>query len=668
MNIFISYSHDDRSRVEPYVEKLKKIKSIKTFWDKDILAGQQWLEVLTNQVTASSVLVVFISDKSINSKFVLREVSMVDAKEGAQIVPIFLDPVENKLKSTGLGFLLTERVAIKSYSMDFNEVCESLINALPQEKDKPSSHIMISVMGAKGGTGKGTFVDAASQLVASTGTNVLIIDADLETGGFTIVFGNRAKRKSNVWSMLDAAYERSHKEPEHRKKDMGLWDITPPYLRKPGFGRIYLIPGRLASDSRPGWDALADIPQKDRSHAALEILEEACARCEHAHENIGCILIDCGAENNPLVSAGFVLAHYGYLVASPSRARAGDIPRWNEMHRQRYPEYVLEPMHIIVNQAQFDTPLAWGGVPGSVSFLPEDSTLRSAAARGDYDFELTGLNSFFLAVLDVLQHTFSSEHQFILPDEVEIWVRPWMKQLIEKKVPQRLMKTREFIINRVLGFLLPILGIALVVGFATLNLILTKRASPREMAKIAIIQLNDPNQANDLKDQIHNGVDFEKVATDHSLHSESKISDGLLPNAIPISDAIPDFGEFPGLATFLKTAEAGSVSPEIYRSGDFLYLVKLQEKSMAPPPFSYSNEALKFSGAVGIIAGFACIGIGIWIYLMMRRRRLLLMEIIARGEDKNYLEHLLRHAQEKGALKWLKTILNKELSLQKMLE
>jgi len=295
---------------------------------------------------------------------------------------------------------------------------------------------IISVMGTKGGTGKSTVISGMAELVASTGKNVLIIDADIETAGISKYLSPRALSRPNVWTVMDAAY--AEQNAGTRKGDMSVWKVTPKYLQESQFGDIYLIPGRLQSDYRDPYIAMANIPPNKRNKAAIDILREMVDRAIKSDADF--ILIDSGAENNPLVSAGFALCTYGFIVSSPSREFQGEKRRLDSMHRERYPDENLSAMTLIVNQATPETPDLWEDE--SIHIIREDPIMRRQAAIGNFDFKGVGLCIFFLDLLRILKCCLEEDKQEFLPDEWEVWVKPFLKRM--KRFPEEILKKKQY--------------------------------------------------------------------------------------------------------------------------------------------------------------------------------------------------------------------------------
>jgi len=442
MNVFISYAHEDLHEVERYVEALLRQGEVQLFWDKNIPPGTQFLSVLAQQAFDAGVLVVFVSRAACASKFVAREILLADSHDSVVVLPVYLEAPDNEQRNRGLMLALSGVQGILAYEVGFESACQALCKSLRTGamqivNSRPSSSCpIVAVMGTKGGTGKSTFIAATAELIASAGGNVMIIDSDLESGGVTKYVSSQAKRRPHVYSLLDAAYDRMQGRGEATHADLNLWEVTPLYLEDARFGNIYLVPARLDSDTRLPYDAMANFPEDQRNRAALEILQETVARRDRFSVPMHCVLIDSGAENNPLVSAAFVIADYGFIVSAPNPQFRAEIARLERMHRQRYPEGELSSMIVVVNQATPQTAALWQGVPNT-DFIPEDPELRRSAASGSLDFEGVGLNHAYLAVLRILQKHFTTAHQRLLPDEGEVWIRPYLEAM--RDFPERLL-------------------------------------------------------------------------------------------------------------------------------------------------------------------------------------------------------------------------------------
>jgi hypothetical protein len=131
-----------------------------------------------------------------------------------------------------------------------------------------------------------------------------------------------------------------------------------------------------------------------------------------------------------------VRATYGFVVSAPQPEFRNEIPSLDAMHRERYPHNAFSAMTIIVNQASAETPALWAATENAC-FVPEDPEMRHAATSGGVDFEGVGFDAFFLAILRTLRTHFITDHQHLLPDEGEVWVRPYLDAM--KTFPESLL-------------------------------------------------------------------------------------------------------------------------------------------------------------------------------------------------------------------------------------
>lgn len=101
---FVSYSHADIGLVRS-VLKAAEDHGIPLWWDAQIPGGSEWDAELENRIERCSGVVLFLSDKAVNSKYVRREVKYADAI-GKKILAIELNP--SVQLAYGLGMLLRQ--------------------------------------------------------------------------------------------------------------------------------------------------------------------------------------------------------------------------------------------------------------------------------------------------------------------------------------------------------------------------------------------------------------------------------------------------------------------------------------------------------------------------------------------------------------------------------
>lgn len=464
--VFISHSASDRRFVEDEILPPLKEGGLECWYSpNDIKSTAQWEREILHGLQESDWFLVVISPNSVASRWVKAEVDWAMEHRIGWIAPVLL----GQTNPMDLHLMLPQIQQI-----DFT--CDALqgrrqLQEWVQEagrtrlEDRP---VVIAVMGTKGGIGKSTIITAMAQLIASAGRNVAIIDTDLETGGVTAYLGGWAKRKTPVWSLLDAAYARHPGAVAKEGDEAVAWDVTPASLRgEARFGSLFLVPSRLPNDTRSGYPAVADLPE--RAASALGILREMLERLSKLPERVDYVLVDCGAENNPMVSAAFVLARYGYLVSHPNPEFARAIPRLEAMHRETFPGYAITPMTVIVNMVPQKMVQQLGSRP-SMYWIPLDLMMGEVSADGrpiDFleSFKGIGLNRFYLAVLKVLHGTLvDARDQAMLPDEVAVWVRPYLEAM--KDFPEKLLCRARYRLASLilLAFLVAGLGLSAIAG------------------------------------------------------------------------------------------------------------------------------------------------------------------------------------------------------------
>ncbi len=93
-DIFISYSRSDRDKAKQIAEALEK-RGRSVWWDRELLAGQKFTEVIAKELEDSKCILVLWSEESVQGGWVLDE-----AREGAnmgKLIPVLIDAVDPPL-------------------------------------------------------------------------------------------------------------------------------------------------------------------------------------------------------------------------------------------------------------------------------------------------------------------------------------------------------------------------------------------------------------------------------------------------------------------------------------------------------------------------------------------------------------------------------------------
>ncbi len=75
--LFISYRHSDAAEVLPYLRQLES-SGLRFWYDQGIPGAAEWIEVLEERVASAEMLLVFLSQGAVDSKYVRREIQLAD--------------------------------------------------------------------------------------------------------------------------------------------------------------------------------------------------------------------------------------------------------------------------------------------------------------------------------------------------------------------------------------------------------------------------------------------------------------------------------------------------------------------------------------------------------------------------------------------------------------
>ena len=130
--IFVSYKRDDLYRIEPIIQHLDREQY--NFWiDKKIPGGVEWDAHIEGQIKKSALIMLFLSNIAVKSKYVRREVKFADRLD-KPLLSVLLEPVE---LIQGMDMLLTQFQMIDATQKDFFEILQrSLDNIIKSGKYK----------------------------------------------------------------------------------------------------------------------------------------------------------------------------------------------------------------------------------------------------------------------------------------------------------------------------------------------------------------------------------------------------------------------------------------------------------------------------------------------------------------------------------------------------
>src|SRR5689334_17393926 len=89
-DVFISYKHEDRPRIEPLVRLLED-EGLDVWWDPDLIAGDRFGDIIAEEIEAAACMIVVWSISSIGAIWIRDEATM--GRDRGILVPLSLDGV-----------------------------------------------------------------------------------------------------------------------------------------------------------------------------------------------------------------------------------------------------------------------------------------------------------------------------------------------------------------------------------------------------------------------------------------------------------------------------------------------------------------------------------------------------------------------------------------------
>jgi TolB-like protein len=185
-DVFISYKHEDRARVQPLVDALQS-KGLEVWWDVGIGGGARWRQTIAENLSGARCVIVMWSEISVGpeGEFVQDEAS--HAKDRGVYLPVTLDPV-----APPLGFGQIQCVPLHDWNGDsdhpqFNamfDVVQAVLRgerqrrpraaAAPKRRSRPSLAVL-EFRHAAGDEEQGYFAEAvAEDIIAGLAKSHLI--------------------------------------------------------------------------------------------------------------------------------------------------------------------------------------------------------------------------------------------------------------------------------------------------------------------------------------------------------------------------------------------------------------------------------------------------------------------------------------------------------------
>ncbi len=123
-DIFISYSSEDREFADKIAQDLKK-NGYNTFYDKEILPGEEWENRLNHELQKAKNLIVILSPNYTRSQWTQQELeaaALSESKGQIKIIPILIEDTEIPL------FLKSKLYA--DFRHDYSDALNTVIKAL----------------------------------------------------------------------------------------------------------------------------------------------------------------------------------------------------------------------------------------------------------------------------------------------------------------------------------------------------------------------------------------------------------------------------------------------------------------------------------------------------------------------------------------------------------
>lgn len=199
--IFVSYAHDDSTRVYPDIEKWHQAEH-RIWYDEGIGLTSEWPDQIERKLRQASFFVVFISKKAVASENVRNEINLA-VNQKLPILAIHLEKTELR---KGLGLQIGSKQGVMKYDLTAAEYVKTINQALQEHFSGKAIELVTQ--------GKGGFLIKMFLLIA-----VLLI-----TGSATVIIFpellkfNRVKLDENSQTHLPNVPEKSNNQPEDTSK------------------------------------------------------------------------------------------------------------------------------------------------------------------------------------------------------------------------------------------------------------------------------------------------------------------------------------------------------------------------------------------------------------------------------------------------------------------
>ena len=136
--IFVSYSHDDKEKVMPIIQKLQTKYNV--WFDEGLEYGNDFIRTIIKRITNCSLFLYFMTLNSLSSDFCEREIDHASEKEKL-IIPVVVEDVLKTEEAEVFRFKYRSHQMCMLYKMTLDDFVEELERKAPQinetKVDKP---------------------------------------------------------------------------------------------------------------------------------------------------------------------------------------------------------------------------------------------------------------------------------------------------------------------------------------------------------------------------------------------------------------------------------------------------------------------------------------------------------------------------------------------------
>lgn len=471
--VFLAHNSKDKLSVQALKQRLVE-RGISVWFDEDeIPPGKHWYDSLEEGIRDSRSVAVLVGSDGLGpwEKEEMKAALLLAVQRNRTVLPVLLPGCSAQ---PNIPLFLTTRSWVDLRGDLTDDALDRLVWGITGAKVDRRPVIVIAVMGTKGGVGKGIFVSFAAQIIAEGKHDVAVIDLDLASSGTTLAAERRysGMKPASIRTAFDhVARIATNLEKYREGTNDQLWNITPSYLSSRERGKIWLLPARDPSQLGQSFDVVANVlPPDHRNQKLANVVGEMLKRIRSQHPAVECILIDCGAERNPIYGAGFLHADAGYILTTTDPAYRNEVDAIRKENMTRYKDIGIEKVHTVINFVassadvavcrEFFHPLPRG-------YIPKDPILERDQRCGvPTDIDL-GYEHVSESILTILSETLQSQ-KTLLPMKTDLELMKIWSLLIKSGQIEQLRASlqRETILHRVIavsGFSLSIVCIIFII-------------------------------------------------------------------------------------------------------------------------------------------------------------------------------------------------------------